>query len=114
MRMWGVNPKWLCNKHLLGEHVEMHMFTGTIQKNKSIRGYLIKGLVNPSLIKKRHDKLAEEMIERGMNHQSDLNIDCSDFINRPISIRKNEEELCKRCEICRERILEGYMEYITK
>ena len=25
MRMWMVNPKMMCNKHLLGEHVELHL-----------------------------------------------------------------------------------------
>ena len=24
MRMWMVDPKWLCRKHLLWEHVEIH------------------------------------------------------------------------------------------
>ena len=36
MRMWNVDPKLMCNKHLLGEHVEMHMFFGTIQKGISM------------------------------------------------------------------------------
>ena len=28
MRMWMVNPGFMCNKHLLGEHVECHMLVG--------------------------------------------------------------------------------------
>ena len=26
MRMWMVNPRIMCRQHLLGEHVEIHMF----------------------------------------------------------------------------------------
>ena len=40
MRMWMVNPEILCRKHLLGEHVELHMLVGWIIKGKSIQGYL--------------------------------------------------------------------------
>jgi len=28
MRMWMLNPKALCRKHLMGEHVEIHMLVG--------------------------------------------------------------------------------------
>lgn len=34
MRMWVVNPKILCRKHLLGEHVELHMATGHLQRGR--------------------------------------------------------------------------------
>ena len=36
MRMWLVNPALLCRQHLLGEHVEMHMFAGHI-----LEGYVL-------------------------------------------------------------------------
>ena len=45
MRMWMIDPKMLCKKHLLGEHVELHMFVGTINKNKKLDGYKKNGLV---------------------------------------------------------------------
>ena len=35
MRMWNVDVTKMCNKHLLGEHVEMHMFVGIIIKGTS-------------------------------------------------------------------------------
>lgn len=65
MRMWMVNPKLLCGKHLRGEHVEMHMFEGCIRLGKSIKGYLEKGFVDPKRIKSRHNELAQEMLNRG-------------------------------------------------
>ena len=36
MRMWLVPPSHMCRKHLLGEHVELHMLLGTLKKGKSI------------------------------------------------------------------------------
>lgn len=52
MRMWMVDVKCLCRKHLLGEHSETHMFTGTIKKGTSILGYLKNGLLETHNIKK--------------------------------------------------------------
>ena len=104
--MWGVNPKLLCQKHLLGEHVEMHMFVGTILAGKSLDGYIKKGLVIPKKINERHDELAQEMILRGMNHQSPLD-QISIKANGMIAIEKNKKELIKRCSECRNRIKNG-------
>ena len=101
MRMWGVGPEKLCRKHLLGEHVEMHMFAGTINKGISIAGYIAKGLVNPREIQSRHNLLSEEMQRRGYNHQSALSIDCSNLPIASLSITENEIELKKRCRECR-------------
>jgi hypothetical protein len=49
--MWGINPKKLCNQHLLGEHLEMHMFVGCIKKGISLKGYYENKLVRTDLIK---------------------------------------------------------------
>jgi len=68
MRMWKVNPKSLCRKHLLGEHVECHMFLGSLAKNISLKGYIEKGLVEVHNIIKRHDELAIELGSRGYQH----------------------------------------------
>jgi hypothetical protein len=32
--MWMVDPRLVCSKHLLGEHVELHMFVGCLLKRK--------------------------------------------------------------------------------
>ena len=70
MRMWKVRPGFLCNKHLLGEHVEMHMFAGVLRKGMGVSGYATKGLVEVHNIRKRHDALALKMLRRGMHHRS--------------------------------------------
>jgi hypothetical protein len=104
--MWGIDPKKLCNQHLLGEHVEMHMFVGCIKKGVSLKGYYDKKLVCTNLIKKRHDDLAMEMISRGMKHKSPIvKMDYfSDFKYGKIDIKANIYELINRCPKCRERI----------
>ena len=63
MRMWLVDPKILCQKHLCGEHVEMHMFLGTLKKGKKIDGFLKNNLFEPRVLHKRHEELKEEMIK---------------------------------------------------
>ena len=70
--MWMIDPTMLCRKHLLGEHVELHMFIGTINKNKKLNGYRENGLVEVHNIKSRHAELVSEMKSRGMNHNSPL------------------------------------------
>ena len=101
MRMWDVDPKLLCRKHLLGEHVEMHMFAGTIKKGISIQGYIDNGLVNPFWITLRHEQLAEEMTKRGYNHQSDLDFSSYKLKLIPVDVEKNKGELRNRCVECK-------------
>lgn len=97
--MWGVNPKKLCNQHLLGEHVEMHMFLGCIRKGINLQGYYDNKLVCTNLIKKRHDDLAIEMIFRGMKHNSPMiEMDfLNDFNYGEIGLEANIDELINRC-----------------
>ena len=103
MRMWKVNVKKLCNKHLLGEHVEMHMFAGSIKKGNSIKGYIETGLVEVHNIKKRHDEIAKEMLRRGMNHQSPLKIPKLRKQGK-VCKKRSKKDLIKRCKICRKNL----------
>ena len=105
MRQWLVNPKLLCRKHLLGEHVEHHMFIGSIKRGTSVEGYLRDGFLEPKTLYKRHDELVEEMKRRGYNHRSPLpDIDMSHLRNGKISIKRNIEDLRGRCAECAKRI----------
>ena len=103
MRMWNVRPDYLCRKHLLGEHVEMHMFVGVIKKGISLKGYIENKLVETDKIQQRHDELSIEMISRGFNHKSPI-----DSVDIPavgnIDIVGNIKELIKRCPDCKERL----------
>lgn len=58
-------PRLMCRKHLMGEHVEMHMFIGGMRKGISMEGYAENELFEPASLLKRHDDLALEMAARG-------------------------------------------------
>ena len=99
-----VNPKIMCRQHLLGEHVEIHMFIGTINRKKSIEGYLEKGLLEIHNLYSRHAELVEEMKMRGYNHYSEIDekwkfADKTGIINK----EKNIIELINRCPKCKTR-----------
>lgn len=78
MRVWDQIPvENLCDKHLLGEHVEIHTIWSIVAGGTSAGGYTNHPEVKrwkghlPAL-KRRHNQLAREMKARGMNHQSPL------------------------------------------
>jgi len=105
LRSWGVEPSLLCDKHLLGEHVEMHMFAGTLRKGISVAGYIDDGLIEVDKIITRHEELATEMTLRGMNHKSPMPDDLVLFSAGWIDNFANLKELSRRCETCRANIL---------
>lgn len=103
MRMWNVPPEVLCDQHLLGEHVEMHMFAGALEKGLVLRGYVEGGLVELDRIAARHRELAREMRRRGMRHRSAL----VPRRRRPagrVDVGASLRELARRCPRCRARI----------
>jgi len=77
MRVWDIEPSKLCKDHLLGEHRELHAIWSILTQGK--QGYSkhpetkrwvgkLKALYN------RHEKLVEEMKNRGYNHHTDLDV----------------------------------------
>ena len=107
--MWMVNPVFMCNKHLLGEHVECHMLTGHLQRKRQIKNYIRLNLLQPASLKERHDLLAEEMGNRGMVHKSplpDFDLSYLPDEHRLYKVKADESlaELSKRCSECKERI----------
>lgn len=109
--MWMVNPKLLCDKHLLGEHGEMHKFIPTFKK-----GYRVDKRFSPVVqlqfqgYQERHDDIAKEMLARGMNHKSPLP-ELPDFekiypqyFNDIVDISNSINDLKNRCEKCKHRI----------
>jgi len=111
MRMWLCDPKILCQKHLCGEHVEMHMFAGTIKKGKKIDGFLKNNLFQPRYLLMRHEELKNEMLDRGYNHKSEMNHeDCICVLDLTIEQQYWEidkdaalKDLLDRCPECRKR-----------
>jgi hypothetical protein len=101
MRMWMVNPKIMCKQHLLGEHAEIHMFIGTINRGKSVKRYLEKGLLEVHNLHNRHEELVKEMKRRGYNHNSEVDNNWN-FVKKVgiINRIKNLNDLANRCLKC--------------
>src|ERR1700733_14845622 len=72
MRMWMVDPHLMCRKHLLGEHVELHMMTAWLAKGRKVNGWADSNCLEPRAIGSRHTVLVKEMIRRGYTHKSPL------------------------------------------
>ena len=105
MRMWLVDPKTMCRQHLLGEHVELHMIVGVVNKGKSIKGYLESGLIDLRCVSRRHGQLVREMARRGFRHKSPLGrinfADASMRLAGRVDAIANAAELRRRCGACR-------------
>ena len=109
MRMWMVNPAVMCNKHLLGEHVECHMLVGHLQCKRRIINYIRLNLLQPKSLRERHDRLALEMGNRGMLHKSllpkyDLSYLPEEHRVYTVNTEESLIELSRRCSECRERL----------
>lgn len=106
-----VNPKFMCDKHLLGEHCEIHMFVGFIKKGKRIDGFVRNNLLEMQSIQDRHIELVQEMERRGYKHKSALpkleDVDVEyvpkELMESKIDRGKSLMELLRRCKDCRER-----------
>jgi hypothetical protein len=106
-----VDPRILCQKHLCGEHVEMHMFLGSLKKGKKIDGFLKNNCFQPRSLFQRHEDLKLEMINRGYNHQSDIcEQECECVLDLPdekqyweIDKKAALKDLLDRCPECRKR-----------
>ncbi len=103
-----VPPEELCNKHLLGEHGELHKFLHNWRKRHRVDGRLAGNAMEPGSYKTRHDELAAEMLTRGMNHQSPL--EQPDFSYLPleqqrfqVDVEANRQLLVSRCKECETR-----------
>ncbi len=107
MRMWMVDPKGMCDQHLLGEHVELHMLAGTLTRRRSIDGYIANGLLEPSAMQDRHARLVDEMTSRGFRHRSELPEVELGYLSSAareahVDTDSAQRELARRCERCRE------------
>lgn len=102
MRMWKVPPYAMCRQHLLGEHLEMHMFAGVLRKGLSLRGYIDRGLVEVDSIGYRHDQLVLEMFNRGYEHKTPLDVSWIPLTPvGDISVLGSTRILRDRCPECR-------------
>ena len=97
-----VDPKIMCRNHLLGEHLECHMFLGSLKKEQNLKGYLENNLFEPRSLEKIHVELVKEMERRGFNHKSPLVVknDINSLDNIKIDSDSSLKELLRRCKKC--------------
>ncbi|MCK5108634.1 MAG: pyrimidine dimer DNA glycosylase [Methanosarcinales archaeon] len=77
MRIWDIPPEKLCRNHLLGEHRELHAMWSIITGNKKAYAnhpetLRWKGRLMALYL--RHEKLVEEMTNRGYKHHTPLDV----------------------------------------
>lgn len=108
MRMWMVPTVLLCDKHLLGEHGEMHKFIPTFRREYKVhRRFTPIVQIQFKGYRQRHDALASEMLVRGMRHESPLP-ELPDFkriypsyYDLEVDIEYSLADLRARCQDCR-------------
>lgn len=115
MRMWMADPRKMCRQHLLGEHLELHMFAGALKKGLSLDGYVDNNLLEAKSIVKRHSEIAAEMQRRGWKHHSPLkNVNLKSapkkVLNSRIDRKAALRDLMKRCRLCRRQLQNGNLE----
>ena len=107
MRMWMVDPKILCRKHLIGEHVELHMLVGHLRLGRKVDGFVAHNCVQPRSINARHRALAAEMTRRGYKHVSPLRQPAIAWHQHPeamVDIAASLTDLLGRCKECASRV----------
>lgn len=120
MRMWHPDlVAHMCRKHLLGQHVELHMILGSIKKKKSLKGFIDKQIVSPRNINSMHKLVVEEMLKRGYNHNSELIADMSthkgllgycvwhNCCDVHIPYKRDLDDLTSRCPECRANLIKA-------
>lgn len=89
MRIWDIEPKYLCRTHLLGEHRELHAIWTILTKGKS--GYrhhpeTRRWQGKLKALYARHQSLVKELARRGYNHFSPLDKKLARGVANRISI----------------------------
>ncbi|MFA5359513.1 MAG: pyrimidine dimer DNA glycosylase/endonuclease V [Patescibacteria group bacterium] len=78
MRIWDIEPKYLCRQHLLAEHRELHGLWNILTKHKGKGGYsrhpeTLRWAGKKKALYIRHEILVKEFFRRGYKHRTPLN-----------------------------------------
>ena len=77
MRIWDIDPNYLCRKHLLGEHRELHGLWNILTIHEGRGGYshhpeTKRWIGKRKALFNRHEALVLEMKRRGYTHKTPL------------------------------------------
>ena len=109
MRMWMVDPRIMCFKHLCREHCEVHRLVANLRKGRDVRSYLLRQVLDISSIYIRHKELEDEIMARGGKLDSPLSAaECIAFArwygSTTINIGRSLADLSDCCKECRRKI----------
>jgi hypothetical protein len=96
----------MCRRHLLGEHVELHMAAAHLRLGRKVDGWADNNCLQPKAIGMRHRAPAAEMLERGYKHASPLRQPHVLKTQRPearVDSIAARVELVRRCSECARR-----------
>lgn len=112
MRMWMLDPILMCNKHVLGEHGEIHKHRHNFVKRHRVDGRVLGEIVQIEVasMKERHDLLHIEMESR-FNKKYDSPYEMPDISylsqtirDKKVDIAFNLRDIADRCPDCAQRI----------
>ena len=111
-----IDPSLMCDKHLFGEHGEIHKFRPSFVKGVSINGRIAPVVqIEPMSMKTRHDELTAEMTRRKNKQyfseyeQPDLSKYDESKVSVKADVMSNIRDLVCRCENCKSKIVSaGY------
>jgi hypothetical protein len=77
MRIWDIHPKYLCRKHLLAEHRELHGLWNILTKHNGKGGYskhpeTLRWAGKQTALYNRHEALVKEFLQREYKHHTPL------------------------------------------
>lgn len=77
MRVWDIHPKYLCRKHLLAEHRELHGLWNILTYHKGRGGYshhpeTLRWVGKQKALYLRHELLVKDFTKRGYKHRTPL------------------------------------------
>ena len=108
VRIWDLDAASLCDKHLLGEHRELHAIWSILTTGK--RGYAhhpetLRWRGRLAALYARHDEQVEEMLRRGFRHRSPLDAELASGSDRQTvcvtTPDEQREQLARRGCACR-------------
>lgn len=106
MRVWDIHPKYLCRKHLLAEHRELHGLWNILTIHKRKGGYskhpeTLRWVGKQKALFLRHEVLVKEFLKRGYKHHTPLNKSFaigSNIQNKYINTIKEQKIILKNKE----------------
>lgn len=124
MRLWLVRPELMCKQHLSGEHLECHMFYGSMEGERTLNGfYEARIFFGPRFLKQRHSEIRRYLpghktpmeMNKTITHLASringrLRYFYPDRLPTEEDIKQSRLTLITRCRTCRKKHLRAKRE----